>query len=78
MVSKVTGTTSIKALSETPEEAAESICAALDFLQREAEAAGLSDVGELIRQAAAKAKRRNAAAPATAPPARPSLRIKSD
>jgi DNA-directed RNA polymerase specialized sigma24 family protein len=44
------------AVKETPEQAAESISAALDFLQGEAEAAGLSEVGELIQQASTKAK----------------------
>ena len=45
-------------LRETPEQAATSIAAALDFLYEEANAAGLSEVAELIHQASAKAKRR--------------------
>jgi DNA-directed RNA polymerase specialized sigma24 family protein len=44
------------AVEETPEQAAESIAAALDFLHGEAEAAGLSGVAELIEQASTKAK----------------------
>jgi DNA-directed RNA polymerase specialized sigma24 family protein len=43
---------------ETPEQAAESIAAALDFLHGEADTAGLSDVGDLIRQAAVRARER--------------------
>jgi DNA-directed RNA polymerase specialized sigma24 family protein len=43
-------------VKETPEQAAKSISAALDFLKGEAEAAGLSEVGNLIQQASAKAK----------------------
>ena len=42
---------------ESPEQAAESISAALDFLQGEAEAAGLFEVGDLIQQASAKARK---------------------
>lgn len=45
---------------ETPEQAAESISAALDFLGAEAESSGLTDVSELIRRASAKAKERSA------------------
>lgn len=41
---------------ETREEAAASISAALDFLNEEAEAAGLSRVARLIRRASWKAK----------------------
>ncbi|MEX2126097.1 MAG: sigma factor-like helix-turn-helix DNA-binding protein [Woeseia sp.] len=48
-----------RTIKETPEQAAESISAALDFLQAEAEAAGLSEVGELIQRAATKAKERS-------------------
>jgi len=54
-------------VKETPEQAAESISAALDFLQGEAETAGLSDVGELIRQASAKAKKRRTSQPSEGP-----------
>ena len=50
-------------VEETPEQAAESISAALDFLQGEAEAAGLSEVGELIREASARAKAHGVPAP---------------
>lgn len=45
-------------VGETPEKAAESIAAALDFLRGEADTAGLSDVGDLIQQASARAKER--------------------
>lgn len=54
------------AAEETPEQAAEAIAAALDFLDGEAEAAGLSDVGELIKQASLIAKKRSASASAKA------------
>jgi DNA-directed RNA polymerase specialized sigma24 family protein len=47
-----------RTVKETPEQAAESISAALDFLQGEAEAAGLPEVGQLIRHASTKAKER--------------------
>ena len=40
---------------ETPEQAAASIISALHFLAREAEAAGLVAVEQLIRQAISKA-----------------------
>lgn len=40
---------------ETPEQAARAISAALDFLQVEANAVGMRDVGELIRRARTKA-----------------------
>lgn len=46
---------------ETAEQAAESISAALDFLHAEAEAAGLSEVSDLIRQASMKARERGPA-----------------
>ncbi|HWM27469.1 MAG TPA: hypothetical protein VNQ14_03350 [Woeseiaceae bacterium] len=49
-----------KLVEDTPEQAAESISAALDFLQAEAEAAGLCDLGALIRQASTRAKERSA------------------
>jgi DNA-directed RNA polymerase specialized sigma24 family protein len=55
---------------ETPEQAAESISAALDFLQGEAEAAGLSEVGDLIRQASRKAKERGKPISSDAPTVR--------
>ena len=45
-------------VAETPEQAAESIAAALEFLRGEAATAGLSDVGDLIQQAAARARER--------------------
>ena len=48
------------AAEETPEQAAESISVALDFLQGEAEAVGLTEVGELIREASARAKEHGA------------------
>ncbi len=47
-------------VEETPERAAESISAALDFLYGEAEAAGLAEVGDLIQQASTKARERGA------------------
>lgn len=50
-------------VDETPERAAESISAALDFLQKEAEAAGMSEVAELIQQASAKATKRSEPTP---------------
>ncbi|WP_156762645.1 RNA polymerase sigma factor [Woeseia oceani] len=43
-------------VEETPAEAAESIATALEFLRREADSAGLGDVGDLIQQASAKAR----------------------
>ena len=43
-------------VEETPERAAESISAALDFLRGEAEAVGLSEVSDLIQQASTKAR----------------------
>ncbi|MEO1245925.1 MAG: FecR domain-containing protein [Pseudomonadota bacterium] len=43
-------------LEETSAQAAESIADALEFLRGEADAAGLSDVSELIRQASAKSR----------------------
>lgn len=46
-------------VEETPERAAESISAALEFLRAEADAAGLSDVSELIQRASTKAKERS-------------------
>lgn len=46
--------------NETPQQAAEGISAALDFLRREAEAAGMSEVGELIGRAWRKARERSA------------------
>ena len=49
-----------KLVEDSPEQAAESISAALDFLQAEAEAAGLRDLGALIKQASARAKERSA------------------
>jgi DNA-directed RNA polymerase specialized sigma24 family protein len=51
-------------VEETPEKAAESIAAALDFLRGEADTAGLSDVGELIQQASARARERCPSLPA--------------
>ncbi|MEX2495095.1 MAG: sigma factor-like helix-turn-helix DNA-binding protein [Woeseia sp.] len=45
-------------VDETPEKAAESIAAALDFLRDEADTAGLSDVGDLIQRASARARER--------------------
>ncbi len=53
-------------VGETPEQAAEAIAAALDFLQAEAEAAGLPESAALVRQAAALARER-AATFSTAP-----------
>lgn len=47
--------------SETPEQTARSIADALDFLHREAEAAGLVEVAELIGKASSKAKKRKQA-----------------
>jgi DNA-directed RNA polymerase specialized sigma24 family protein len=44
------------AVEETPERAAESIAEALDFLRGEANAAGLSDLGDLIERASARAR----------------------
>ena len=41
---------------ESPEQAVASIAVALDFLQREAKAAGLAELGTLIGQASARAK----------------------
>ncbi len=55
---------------ETPERAAESISAALDFLRGEAEAAGLSEVSDLIQQASTKARERSSPPPSKARPAR--------
>lgn len=43
-------------VEETPAQAAESISVALDFLKGEAEAVGLTEVGELIQQASARAR----------------------
>ena len=43
-------------LDETPEEAAIIIAKALDFLEREADAVGLTDVSNCIRKASAKAR----------------------
>ena len=51
-------------VEETPEKVAESIAAALDYLRGEADTAGMSDVGDLIRQAAVRA--RECGAPPTA------------
>ncbi len=45
-------------VEETPEKAAESIAAALDFLRGEADTAGLSDVGDLIQRASVRARER--------------------
>lgn len=45
-----------KDVEEMPERAAESIAEALDFLRGEANAAGLSEVGDLIGRASAKAR----------------------
>jgi len=50
-----------KHVEETSERAAESISAALDLLQGEAEAAGLSELRDLIQQASARAKERSVA-----------------
>lgn len=44
------------AVGETPEQTARSIADALDFLHREAEAAGLSEVADFIGQASIRAK----------------------
>jgi hypothetical protein len=57
----------IMAGEETPEQAAEAISAALDFLEREAKAAGLPEVGELIREASIKAKERSKAMSSESP-----------
>ena len=55
---------------ETPESAARSISAALDFLRVEADAAGLPDeVGDLIQRASAKARELSAPLSHEAPPA---------
>lgn len=43
-------------LEETPEQAAQAISDALEFLRREAEAIGMCDVGELIGRACAQAR----------------------
>lgn len=48
------------AIEETPEQVAESIGVALDFLLGEAKAAGLTEIGELLRFISAKAKERAA------------------
>ena len=48
---------------EAPERAVISIAAALDFLQGEAKAAGLAELGKLIGQASAKAKQHALEAP---------------
>lgn len=45
---------------ETPEQAAGSIGAALDFLRAEAQAAGLSGVADLIQRASVEAKEKSA------------------
>lgn len=58
------------ASEETPEQAAEAIAAALDFLQAEAEAAGLSESAALIRQASARAREHRGATLSTAPAVR--------
>jgi DNA-directed RNA polymerase specialized sigma24 family protein len=44
---------------ETPEQTAESLAEALDFLGGEADAAGLDDVGRLIRRASRRARERS-------------------
>ena len=61
-------------LEETPARAAESISDALDFLQGEADAVGMSDVSELIEEASARSRQHSirlsaAAADSTANPA---------
>ena len=50
---------------ETPEQAAETISDALDFLQGEATTAGLTEVSELIGQASAKARGESASSSAS-------------
>ncbi len=47
----------IHSAGDTPEQAAGSIAAALDFLYEEACSAGLSDVAELVLKASTEAKR---------------------
>lgn len=59
-------------VEETPERAAESISAALEFLRAEADAVGLSEVSDLIQQASTKARKRGASLSAVAPPTRAS------
>jgi hypothetical protein len=54
-------------VKETPKQAAESISTALDFLHAEAEAAGLFEVGDLIRQASTKARERSRSMSTEAP-----------
>ena len=44
---------------ETPEQAADAISNALDFLRGESDAIGMADVSELIRRALAKTRKRN-------------------
>ncbi|MEO1247789.1 MAG: FecR domain-containing protein [Pseudomonadota bacterium] len=43
-------------IEDTPEQAAESISDALDFLRGEADAAGMSDVSDLLREASTKSR----------------------
>ncbi len=56
-------------VEETPERAAASISAALDFLRVEADAAGLAEVGDLIQQASEKARKHSAPLSPEAQPA---------
>ncbi|HLT91489.1 MAG TPA: hypothetical protein VKZ85_11135 [Woeseiaceae bacterium] len=51
-----------RAGQEAPGEAALAIGAALDFLEQEADTAGLAEVAQLIRRASAVAKQRGAGA----------------
>ena len=44
---------------ETPEQAADAISNALDFLRGESDAIGMVDVSELIRRALAKTRKRH-------------------
>jgi DNA-directed RNA polymerase specialized sigma24 family protein len=54
------------AVEETPEKAATSIAEALDFLRGEANAAGLAELGDLIGQASATARKGEALSTRTA------------
>ena len=68
-------------LEETPAKAAESISDALDFLRGEADAAGLPDVSELIREASARSRqhsiRLSSAEGVDAPPNPAVVRVRS-
>ena len=65
----------INTAGDTPEQAADSIADALDFLYDEANAAGLPEVAEAIHQASTKVKRRRQApeAPDPAGPGGPAV-----